>query len=127
MTKKRQIPHKVWLGLGLALVLALLVWFALSGDNAELLKSLFTEELSNDELSRRLQSFGPRGYITVTVLAALQIVCTVFPAAPLQVFVQYLQPFTNVWDMRCVRSLIQTTFRITQHIRLMNVLFAKPV
>lgn len=85
MTKKRQIPYKVWLGLGLALVLALLVWFALSGDNAELLKSLFTEELSNDELSRRLQSFGPRGYITVTVLAALQIVCTVFPAAPLQV------------------------------------------
>ena len=85
MTKKRQILYKVWWGLGLALVLALLAWFALSGDNAELLKSLFTDELSNDEWSRRLQSFGPRGYITVTVLAALQIVCTVFPAAPLQV------------------------------------------
>ena len=66
-------------------VVVLLVGFALSGGNLELLKSLIVKDMSNEELSNQLRSFGWRGYIATTALSALQIVCTFLPAEPIQV------------------------------------------
>lgn len=50
-----------------------------------LLKSLFKQELSNDELKDQLAGFGWRAHVVITALAALQVVCTFLPAEPVQV------------------------------------------
>ena len=85
MAIRQQTKRKLYIGIGVAVILALLMLLAFSGGNLDLLKSLFTDNLSNDELTQRLQGFGWRGYVAVTVLAALQVVCTFLPAEPVQV------------------------------------------
>ncbi len=85
MTAQKYTRQRLLIAIGVTVILALLIWFALSGDNADLLKTLFTENLSNEELSCLLMGFGWRGYIVVALLAALQVVCTFLPAEPVQV------------------------------------------
>ena len=65
-------------------IVALLVLLALSGGNLALLKSLFTNDLTTEELCNELKGFGWRGYIVISALAALQVVCTFLPAEPVQ-------------------------------------------
>lgn len=77
--------QKLFIGLGVAAVILLLLTLALSGGNLALLKSLFTKELSNEELSEHLKGFGWRGYTVITALATLQVVCAFLPAEPVQV------------------------------------------
>ena len=84
MIAKQQIKQKVLIALVLAVVVALLVWFALSGDNFELLKNLLNKQRSDEELSELLKGFGWRGYIVITTLATLQVICTFLPAEPVQ-------------------------------------------
>ena len=69
----------------LLILFVLLLWLLFSGGNFEIIKSVFTEELTRDEIRERLASLGYRGYITVTVLAMLQVVFTFLPAEPVQV------------------------------------------
>lgn len=85
MTLQKQTKQKLLIALGVTVVLVLLALLALSGGNFDLLKSLFTEDLSNEELITQLKGFGWRGYIVISALAALQVVCTFFPAEPVQV------------------------------------------
>ena len=84
MTKEKR---KVNLLISVALIVlfVLLALFLLSGDNLALLKSLFIQELSGEELRDKLANFGVRGYITVAILSMLQIICTFLPAEPIQV------------------------------------------
>ena len=84
MIAKQQIKQKVLIAVVLAVVVALLVWFALSGDNFELLKNLLNKQRSDEELSELLKGFGWRGYIVITTLATLQVICTFLPAEPVQ-------------------------------------------
>ena len=67
------------------IITVLLLWMFLSGGNFELLKSVFSDDLSRDEIRERLSELGIRGYITVAVLAMLQVVFTFLPAEPVQV------------------------------------------
>lgn len=85
MEVRQQTKQKLLIALCVTVILALLALFALSGGNLELLKSLFTQNFSNEELQDQLKDFGWRGYIVISVLAALQLVCTVLPAEPIQV------------------------------------------
>ncbi len=85
MEVRQQTKQKLLIALCVTVILALLALFALSGGNLELLKSLFTQNFSNEELRDQLKDFGWRGYIVISVLAALQLVCTVLPAEPIQV------------------------------------------
>ena len=66
-------------------IMMLLALFLFYGDNFDLLKKIFLEEHSNEELKEMLRGFGIKGYITVTVLAMLQVVFTFLPAEPIQV------------------------------------------
>jgi len=83
--QERQTRQKALIALCAAVIIALLILFALSGDNWHLLKSLFGKDLSNEQLSDQLKEFGWRGYIAIAALSALQVVCTFVPAEPVQV------------------------------------------
>lgn len=82
---QKQTKHKLYIALGVIAVLALLMWLAFSGDNFDLLKRLLTQDYSNEQLRAQLKEFGWRGYVVITVLAMLQVVCTFLPAEPVQV------------------------------------------
>lgn len=85
MTDKKSFLKKILVAIGVLGIVALLGWFMLSGDNAELLESIFAEEHTTEELRDKLRGFGVRGYITITVLAMLQVVVSFLPAEPVQV------------------------------------------
>ena len=85
MEIKKETKYRLFMTLGWIIFAALLLLFVFSGDNFELLKSIFLENLSEEELSQRLRGFGWQGYVTVTVLSALQVVCACLPAEPIQV------------------------------------------
>ena len=85
MQMQQQTKQKLLIGVSVTVVVTLLIMLALSGGNLALLKSLFTKDLTNEELSEQLMGFGWRGYIVITVLAMLQVVCTFLPAEPVQV------------------------------------------
>ncbi len=71
--------------IGFLILFALLMWFLFSGGNLELLRSIFLEEHTRDELRDKLADFGVRGYVTIVVLSMLQVVMTFLPAEPAQV------------------------------------------
>lgn len=81
----RSTKIKILVALGFAVAAILLIAFMVSGDNYIIFKSLFTHELSDEELRDRLMEFGVRGYFTVAMLAMLQVVCTFVSAEPVQV------------------------------------------
>lgn len=85
MTEQPQTKHKVLIAIAVALTVALLILLGLSGDNWDLLKSLFKNDFSNEELRDQLKGFGWRGCISITALSTLQVVCTFLLAEPLQV------------------------------------------
>lgn len=80
--------------IGVAIILALLALLALSGGNLDLLKNIFAKDLSNEELGEQLEELGWRGHLAITILAALQVTCTVLPAEPIQVLAGFTFGFS---------------------------------
>ncbi len=68
---------------------------AFSGGNLRIVKSLFTNELSNEEAKELLSGFGWRGYVVIGALSMLQVVCTFLPAEPVQVLAGITFPFAT--------------------------------
>jgi uncharacterized membrane protein YdjX (TVP38/TMEM64 family)/1-acyl-sn-glycerol-3-phosphate acyltransferase len=85
MAVKKETKQKLYIAVGLVAFFALLLLFAFSGDNFALLKSVFSGDLTNEELRDLLNDFGWRGYIITVVLAMLQVICVFLPAEPVQV------------------------------------------
>ena len=83
--KFRNIKTKLLILLGLFVLAIGLAVFLFSGENFDLLKSIFAEKHTNDELQEKLADFGIRGYITIAILAMLQVVLPFLPAEPVQV------------------------------------------
>ena len=85
MAIKKESKTKLLITIGLVFLFGLLILFLLYGDNFDLLIRIFRDDLTNDELQDTLRDFGMRGYITVAILAMLQVICTFLPAEPVQV------------------------------------------
>ena len=85
MTKIKKRKLKIALAIGFVFVFALLMLLLFSGKNADLIRSIFTDDLSQDEIQDKLREFGIRGYITITLLSMLQIILTFLPAEPVQI------------------------------------------
>ena len=66
-------------------VIFLLGLFLFTGENVEILKTVFTKDLTNEQIQDALRAFGWRGYITVVILSMLQVVVAFLPAEPVQV------------------------------------------
>ncbi len=82
-TKKKRL--KIWLGIAFIAIFIGLMVFLFSGDNALILKSLFRDDISREELRAALSSLGVKGYVTIAVLSMLQVVFTFVPSEPVQV------------------------------------------
>ena len=64
----------------------LLMLFLFSDENIAIFKSVFNDDdITKEEVQDRLSELGIRGYVTVAVLAMLQVVLTFLPAEPVQV------------------------------------------
>ncbi len=85
MKNKIPIKYKIITAISLAIFLSLLLCFFLSGDNAMLLRSIFIEKQTGDELRESLLALGFRGYITIATLSMLQVLVAFLPAEPVQV------------------------------------------
>ena len=93
MAVKQHTKTKILITFSVVIILALLILLALSGGNLALVKSLFMNDLSNEETKELLAGFGWRGYIAITALSMLQVVCTFLPAEPVQVLAGVTFPF----------------------------------
>lgn len=77
--------NKLLILLGVFVIFVLLAVFLFSGDNLDLLKSIFAKKHTNEELQEKLSRFGIKGYITIGILSMLQVVLPFLPAEPVQV------------------------------------------
>ena len=66
-------------------VVFLLGLFLFTGENVEIIKSVFTHDMTNEQIQQALRNIGWRGYITVAILSMLQVVVAFLPAEPVQV------------------------------------------
>lgn len=62
-----------------------LVFFLFSGDNFNVLKEIFNTDATKEEVQNAIEKLGVRAYITVGILAMIQVVLTFVPAEPLHV------------------------------------------
>ena len=85
MAVKSKSKDKLWIALGLVAFIALLMLFIFSGDNLDLLKSIFFDDLSDEALQDKIDIFSWSDYTMIVILAALQVICAVLPAEPVQV------------------------------------------
>lgn len=87
ITKKpsKKIKRKIFTGLGLLLLLALTLFFLFSGDNVQILKELFKDDVTKEEVQEHLSGLGWRGWVGFGGLSMLQVILTFIPAEPVQV------------------------------------------
>ena len=83
MRKNRRL--KLLIGILAIPVVLLLGLFLFTGENVEIIRTVFTKDLTNEEIQDALRSIGWRGYITVAILSMLQVVVAFLPAEPVQV------------------------------------------
>lgn len=83
--KRYSLKHKLLFGAGLLLTVLVLCAFMFSGENSKLLKALFIEENTREEIQEILSGLGFKGHITTVVFSMLQIILTFLPAEPIQV------------------------------------------
>ena len=82
---KSKLKLGIITGMALIPILLILGEFLFTGENVLILKTVFTKDLSNDQIQDMLAEIGWRGYITVAILSMLQVLATVMPAEPVQV------------------------------------------
>ena len=83
MRKDRRL--KLLIGILAIPVVFLLGLFLFTGENVEIIRTVFTKDLTNEEIQDALRNIGWRGYITVAILSMLQVVVAFLPAEPVQV------------------------------------------
>lgn len=82
---RKSLTIKIISVVAFLIVFAGLVWFMISGDNRQIIESLFNDKLTSDEFKELLQSFGIRGAVTLSIILMLQVLLTFVPAEPFQV------------------------------------------
>lgn len=82
---EKKTKYNIFVAAGWIIFLAAIALFLFTGNTLDILKEVFTSDLSQEQLSDKLQEFGWRGNLTITVISALQVVCSFFPAEPIQV------------------------------------------
>ena len=81
---KEKKTTTLYIVLGIVLFVTLLVFFIFSGDNLELIKSVFIYDVSQEVLEKQFDVIDWHDYTTVIFLSALQVICSFLPAEPVQ-------------------------------------------
>ena len=102
---KKNTKVKIILAISFLAILIGLAFFLFSGDNKGILRELFDPKISNEQVRKHLAKLGYKGYITVGVLAMLQVLLTFLPAEPVQV-VAGLSFGINIGFICCVAGVI---------------------
>ena len=82
---EKKTKYNIFVAAGWIIFLAAIALFLFTGNTLDILKEIFTGDLSQEELSAKLQELGWQGNVAITVISALQVVCSFFPAEPIQV------------------------------------------
>ena len=82
---KSKIKNRVITVIAIIPIIFLLGKFLFTSENILIFKTVFTKDLSNDQIQEVLAGIGWRGYITITILSMLQVLVAVMPAEPVQV------------------------------------------
>lgn len=82
---KSKRTMKICSAIVFVIAFALLMWFLLYGENYDIIKSVLTGQISQDNIQETLRTLGIRGYITIALLAMLQVIMMFLPAEPVQV------------------------------------------
>ena len=82
---KSKIKNRVITVIAIIPIIFLLGKFLFTKENILIFKTVFTKDLSNDQIQEVLAGIGWRGYITITILSMLQVLVAVMPAEPVQV------------------------------------------
>ena len=85
MSKGKGIGKKIITVLSVLVVIVGLFVFMFSGENFDLLLSLFDGNMDTDNLQETLRGFGYKGVISLGLLSALQVVIPVMPSGPVQI------------------------------------------
>ena len=67
------------------IIIIALFAFMFSGDNFLIIKGIFDENVSNEELIELIKSMGIRGAIPIAIISMMQVVLTFIPSEPIQV------------------------------------------
>lgn len=84
MSKKISCRKLIFIAVGL-LLFAGVIFFLLSGDNLAVFKSIFRKGITGEEIRETVRLLGFKGYISVILLAMLQVLLMFLPAEPVQV------------------------------------------
>ncbi len=76
---------KIWSAVIFVFIAIGLIFFLLSGGTLDIVKGIFRDDISNEQVRDALDTFRIKGYITIGILSNLQVVLTVLPAEPVQV------------------------------------------
>ena len=85
MNIKTKRALKITLAVSFVLIVGLLSWFVMAGEDGQLIREVFTKDMTREELRDALSEIGLRGQATVSLLAMLQVILTFVPAEPVQV------------------------------------------
>ncbi len=67
------------------IIIIALFAFMFSGDNFLIIKGIFDENVSNEELIELIKGMGIRGAIPIAIISMMQVVLTFIPSEPIQV------------------------------------------
>lgn len=83
VSKKKKL--KIYAALVFLALFAGIMAFLFSGDSIEILKEVFKEDVTKEEVRAALEKFGVKGYVTIGLLSMLQVLFPFVPAEPVQV------------------------------------------
>ena len=83
LTQRKKL--KIFTALTFFVLFIGLVFFLLSDGEIEILKTVFTRGITKEEVRESLLQFGWKGYITLGIFSALQVLFAFLPAEPVQV------------------------------------------
>ena len=84
MTKK--VPmDKIYIIAVVLIVVTLIGLFLFTGESFQLIKSLFSSDMTEEQLRETTQQLGWNGYLTLILLSMVQVMCPFLPSQPIMV------------------------------------------
>lgn len=82
----KKINKKKWIAaVAIIPVLLILASYLLTAENIDIIRTVFSADMTGDEIQDHLSGLGIRGQVTIAILAMLQVVVAFLPAEPVQI------------------------------------------